>query len=1126
MAAPRPITLPALKFAALLLGISTNALAQEKITYDDHVTPVLRNNCFKCHNPDKTKGELDLTTYNGVLKGGGSGKAVLPGDAAGSKLYKAIARIEEPFMPDKGPKLSDADIELIRKWIAGGLLEKSSSQALAANKPKISLLSNSAAQSKKPDGPVILPVEWRLEPVSRTERTTAVTALAASPWSPLVAVGGQHQLLVYHSDTKELLGVLPFPDVNPACVQFSRDSKLLIVGAGRGAKFGFVDVYDIATAERVTRVGNEFDTVLAADLNSDQTEIALGGPAKHVKVFSTRDAKLVHDLKKHTDWVTAIQYSPDSVLLATGDRNGGLVVWEADSGQELYTLTGHTAAITALSWRDDSDVLLSASEDGSIRVWEMKEGRQAAKWTAHKDGVLDARFAHDSRIVSCGRDKQIAVWDAAGTKQKSWDAGGDLPVRATFTHNGSNVLASSWEGKVGIWLAADGKSMGEITSNPPTLAERLDLANKEVVSRETLAAKSEDAIAAAQAEADKIQTAMAAQDQTSPSFQFVAATRRAQAAHREAAAEAAKALEKLKSVAAKSAAELAAAEAAAAKIQAALDKVDKFSEPYKQLTKQLETAGQKVAASTAKATETAKALAGKAAAINAAAVDLATRTAAAARTHDKSLAALEEANKQSSASVQAVAGASAAADQDKTSLARQQALVTQAMASLTTAEGEVARITQLLTSKDSAQGPELGKQLEVATKQVADALAAHETAQKTLTDLKAAADKSSALVTTGEAEVVKLKAATEAAQKTLQAANDTLAQLEAAKAAASESAKKETEALQISVAEANSALAAANAENAGLQAKVDKTEKFSEPFKETTKLLEAANKQVAALRVPADHDRTESAEFEASVAKINASVAAADAEAVKAIETMARNDTGYQHFQELEKQFATANQKVTDARTASATARKDLDAARAEVRQIQAAQAHMALSEGREAFTARQQSHENLLAAVAEAEKANTNAIKELSGTKAALASQPAKIKSLQNDAAKALKAADLTRLSLKEAGHNVAKFPESAASVTLLLEKQNALKTATNQVQLAKNLVVGAQTQLAELTSQLKSLTESVKSSSAKLQAARAAAANSGSQLAAEKDRVEKLAAQYANLKSLPLPVRADTRR
>src|SRR6266850_4312224 len=49
------------------------ACADEKITYQDHLLPIIENNCGKCHNPDKKKGDLDLTSYNGLLKGGGSG---------------------------------------------------------------------------------------------------------------------------------------------------------------------------------------------------------------------------------------------------------------------------------------------------------------------------------------------------------------------------------------------------------------------------------------------------------------------------------------------------------------------------------------------------------------------------------------------------------------------------------------------------------------------------------------------------------------------------------------------------------------------------------------------------------------------------------------------------------------------------------------------------------------------------------------------------------------------------------------------------------------------------------------------------------------------------------------------
>ena len=68
-------------FAAFCFLFCTfTAAAQEKITYLDHVLPLIENNCGKCHNPDKKKGDLDLTTYSGVMKGSGSGQVVVSGN--------------------------------------------------------------------------------------------------------------------------------------------------------------------------------------------------------------------------------------------------------------------------------------------------------------------------------------------------------------------------------------------------------------------------------------------------------------------------------------------------------------------------------------------------------------------------------------------------------------------------------------------------------------------------------------------------------------------------------------------------------------------------------------------------------------------------------------------------------------------------------------------------------------------------------------------------------------------------------------------------------------------------------------------------------------------------------------
>src|SRR3954470_15216528 len=128
--------------------------ATPKVTYQDHVLPILRNACLNCHNPDKKKGNLDLSTYAGVSAGGGSGKAIEPGDPDSSKLFKAVSWAEEPNMPPKGDKLPDKELNVIKAWIAGGAPENSGS-AVVINKPKNNLAV--VASAGKPAGPVAMP---------------------------------------------------------------------------------------------------------------------------------------------------------------------------------------------------------------------------------------------------------------------------------------------------------------------------------------------------------------------------------------------------------------------------------------------------------------------------------------------------------------------------------------------------------------------------------------------------------------------------------------------------------------------------------------------------------------------------------------------------------------------------------------------------------------------------------------------------------------------------------------------------------------------------------------------------------------------------------------------------------
>lgn len=479
-----------------------SALGQEKINYSDQILPLVEANCAKCHNSDKKKADLDLTSYQSALKGSGSGVIVVSGNPDGSKLWKALTHAEEPFMPPNRPKLADKELDLFKKWIAGGLLETANGQTVAAAKSGVDLSIN-PSDLAKPEGPPPMPQELPLEPVAHTRRMTAITGLAASPWAPLIAMAGQKQILLFQSDSLELLGILPFEEGQPVDMKFSRSGKLLLAAGGRGAKSGRVVVWDVVTGEKLMSVGKEYDTVLAADIRPDQSQIALGGPSRLLNIYATKTGELVHKLKKHTDWVTAVAFSPNGQMLASGDRNGGITLWDPDSGQELFNFPSHKSAVTALSWRPDSKLLASSSEDGTVKLWETKEGKSVKSWTAHGSGALYVNYASDGHLVTCGRDNAVTLWDGNGSKVRSFEFFGNIPLRVAFNQDNTRIFATDFAGRAAVWSVADAKRLGELEPNPLPLAQQLAAAQKRLTDLQARAAEIAKRVAAADAEKQK-----------------------------------------------------------------------------------------------------------------------------------------------------------------------------------------------------------------------------------------------------------------------------------------------------------------------------------------------------------------------------------------------------------------------------------------------------------------------------------------------------------------------------------------------------------------------------------------------------------------------------------------------
>ena len=87
--------------------------------FEKQIRPVLVEHCYECHS-ERADGGLQLDSREGLLRGGDSGAALIPGNSAASLLIEAIRYQNLDFqMPPQG-KLDPAQIAALEKWVAMG----------------------------------------------------------------------------------------------------------------------------------------------------------------------------------------------------------------------------------------------------------------------------------------------------------------------------------------------------------------------------------------------------------------------------------------------------------------------------------------------------------------------------------------------------------------------------------------------------------------------------------------------------------------------------------------------------------------------------------------------------------------------------------------------------------------------------------------------------------------------------------------------------------------------------------------------------------------------------------------------------------------------------------------------
>jgi hypothetical protein len=112
------------------------AEAASLVSFKRDVWPIIDDQCTSCHENPDADADYDMTTVEGMTKGGKKGgPGIVPGNPDESSIIKYIRGIANPRMPEDEPPLTDEQVHTLRMWIAAGAKDDSAEAPAPAEVP-------------------------------------------------------------------------------------------------------------------------------------------------------------------------------------------------------------------------------------------------------------------------------------------------------------------------------------------------------------------------------------------------------------------------------------------------------------------------------------------------------------------------------------------------------------------------------------------------------------------------------------------------------------------------------------------------------------------------------------------------------------------------------------------------------------------------------------------------------------------------------------------------------------------------------------------------------------------------------------------------------------------------------
>ncbi len=428
---------------ALILAASLSAASQEEdrpVSYSREVLPIFKRSCMGCHNPQKKKGKFDMTTVAALRAGGKSGNPIVPGDAAGSRLYKMICG-PDPEMPEDGDALKEAEVALVGRWIR---------------------------QGAKDDTPPEPSAPARAEPPVYTA-PPSISALAWSPDGTLLAVSGYREIVLHEADGAAIAARLPGESPRIEAIVFTPDGKTLVACGGSPAQFGQVQVWDMASRTPARSFRITGDLLYGVSISPDGTRIAFGCADKSVRMIDAADGREVMKFDAHTDWPFGTAFAGDGKRLLSGSRDRALKLIDVSNGQFIDDVNKLLEPVLCLARHPKQDLVVCGGGLGTPRIYRIADNQN--RTAANNDTNLVRQFerqpgavravaysADGERIAVGGAGAEVRVYAVKdGARVAALGGHGGAVFALHFHPDGTRIATAGHDGLVRIFELPSGK---------------------------------------------------------------------------------------------------------------------------------------------------------------------------------------------------------------------------------------------------------------------------------------------------------------------------------------------------------------------------------------------------------------------------------------------------------------------------------------------------------------------------------------------------------------------------------------------------------------------------------------------------------------------------------------------